>query len=93
MHFSVVDWANIASGVLAVSGAVFVGLKWLIKHYLSELRPNHGSSLHDKINKEIIPLLSELKAGIADIRNEITGLKVDGARLEGRFDQHIDDNL
>jgi len=30
----------------------FVGLvRWLVKHYLSELRPNGGSSLKDQVNR------------------------------------------
>jgi hypothetical protein len=26
------------------------GVRWLVKHYLSELKPNGGGSLKDKIN-------------------------------------------
>lgn len=30
----------------------FVGLvRWLVKHYLHELRPNGGSSLKDQVNR------------------------------------------
>lgn len=30
----------------------FVGLiRWLVKHYLSELRPNGGSSIKDQVNR------------------------------------------
>ena len=49
----------------------------LIKDYLSELKPNHGSSMRDDI--------------IA-IRNEMTEIKVDLSNLEGKFDQHIKEN-
>jgi len=78
---------NILQGIsaaLAIIGAVGFSFRWVIKHYLSELRPNHGSSLNDKINLEIIPLLKELRA-----HQEKIALKV--AKLEGRFEQHVDD--
>jgi len=78
---------NILQGIsaaLAIIGAFGFSFRWVIKHYLSELRPNHGSSLNDKINLEIIPLLKELRA-----HQEKIGLKV--AKLEGRFEQHVDD--
>jgi len=78
---------NILQGIsaaLAILGAIGLAFRWTIKHYLSELRPNHGSSLNDKINLEIIPLLKELRA-----HQEKIALKV--AKLEGRFEQHVDD--
>jgi hypothetical protein len=72
------------SAALAIFGAIGFGFRWTIKHYLSELRPNHGSSLNDKINLEIIPMLKDLR----DNQQKIA-LKV--AKLEGRFEQHVDD--
>jgi len=77
-------WLQSISAALAILGAAGFGLRWLIRHYLSELRPNHGSSLNDKINLEIIPLLKELRS-----HQEKIALKV--AKLEGRFEQHVDD--
>lgn len=50
---------------------------------MQELKPNHGTSLNDKINLEIIPLLKELRDN-----QQIISEKV--AYLEGRFDQHQD---
>jgi hypothetical protein len=50
----------------------------LVKDYLSELKPNHGSSLRDDI---------------ICIKTDLTSLKVDVATLEGKFDQHITENL
>ena len=78
---------NILQGVsaaLAIIGAIGFGFRWTIKHYLSELRPNHGSSLNDKINLEILPILRDLKSN-----QEKIAIKV--AKLEGRFEQHVDD--
>lgn len=32
-------------------GLSAAGVRWLVKHYLAELKPNGGGSLKDKINK------------------------------------------
>ncbi len=45
------DWVAIASGVCAVTGSLFMGLRWVIKSYLAELKPNGGSSLKDQMNR------------------------------------------
>lgn len=51
---SIPDWATTVSGVVAVLGSLAVTARILIKHlvrdYLSELRPNGGSSMKDKVN-------------------------------------------
>jgi hypothetical protein len=45
------DWAAIAVSVTTLLGALAVGIRHLVKHYLSELRPNGGSSLRDQVNR------------------------------------------
>ena len=45
------DWGAIATGVCAVSTSLFLGLRWVIKSYLSELKPNSGSSMKDQISR------------------------------------------
>jgi hypothetical protein len=45
------DWVAIATGVCAVSTSLFLGLRWVIKSYLSELKPNSGSSIKDQISR------------------------------------------
>ena len=45
------DWVAIASGVCAVSTSLLLGLRWVIKSYLSELKPNSGSSIKDQISR------------------------------------------
>ena len=43
------DWTGVAVAALTVIGS-FIGLvKWLVKHYLNELKPNSGSSMRDQI--------------------------------------------
>ena len=37
-------------------------MRWMVKHYLNELKPNGGSSIKDKVNKleEKVDLLTDL---------------------------------
>ena len=39
----------IAIGTVVSSAAL--GVRWLVKHYLQELKPNGGSSLKDQVNR------------------------------------------
>lgn len=43
------QWATTISGFLAVLLAVGAGFRWVVKHYLSELKPNGGHSMNDRI--------------------------------------------
>jgi hypothetical protein len=45
------EWAGLAVAATTLIGALAVGVRHLVKYYLSELRPNGGSSLKDKVNK------------------------------------------
>jgi hypothetical protein len=45
------DWAALAVSILTIVAVVAGSIKWLVKHYLSELKPNSGSSLKDQINR------------------------------------------
>ena len=45
------DYATIAVGVVTVLGGVTALIQFLVKHYLSELKPNGGGSLKDQINR------------------------------------------
>jgi len=48
---SAVDWAALFVSILTIISCVAMGIKWLVKHYLSELKPNSGTSMSDKINR------------------------------------------
>jgi len=56
------DWAGLAVAITTLIGALAMGVKHLTKHYLSELKPNGGSSIKDKVNhlEEKVDLLTEL---------------------------------
>lgn len=47
---SAMDWASFFVAVFSIVGSVALGIKWLVKHYLNELKPNGGSSLKDKVS-------------------------------------------
>jgi len=55
------DWAGLAVAITTLIGALAMGVKHLTKHYLSELKPNGGSSIKDKVNhlEEKVDLLTE----------------------------------
>ena len=55
------DWAGLAVAITTLIGALSMGVKHLTKHYLSELKPNGGSSIKDKVNhlEEKVDLLTE----------------------------------
>ena len=45
------DTAAIAVAVTTVIGSFIGSVRWLVKHYLAELKPNSGSSLRDQVNR------------------------------------------
>jgi hypothetical protein len=45
------DWAAFAVAISTLIGSLAVSIRWLVKHYLSELRPNSGSSLRDSVDR------------------------------------------
>lgn len=47
----VINWAEIAVALVTIAGSIAASIKWLVKHYLNELKPNHGSSLKDAVNR------------------------------------------
>lgn len=67
---SIADWATTVSGFLAVLLAVGAAFRWLVKNYLSEMKPNGGGSMRD----------------------DVTAIKVMLAKLEGKFEQHIEEH-
>ena len=44
------DWAGFIVALISIIGSVALGVKWLVKHYLNELKPNGGSSIKDKVS-------------------------------------------
>ena len=50
-YMTVQDWAALLLSVLTIVGIMAGGIKFLVKHYLSELKPNSGSSMKDQISR------------------------------------------
>lgn len=45
------DWAGLAVAVITIVTAFAGAIRWLVKHYLNELKPNGGSSIRDKVDR------------------------------------------
>jgi hypothetical protein len=45
------DWVALAVGGCAIASSLLLALRWVIKSYLAELKPNGGSSMKDQINR------------------------------------------
>lgn len=77
---NIADWAGTAASIAAVAAGIVAATTWLLrtwlKGYMYELKPNGGSSLKDSVNK---------------IATDMTELRISVARLEGRFNQHVDE--
>jgi len=61
-RMSALDWASFIVALTTIIGAVAIGVKWLVKHYLTELKPNGGLSIKDKVNalEEKVDFLTDL---------------------------------
>ncbi len=45
------DYAALSVAIISILGGVAAYVQFMIKHYLSELRPNGGSSIKDQVNR------------------------------------------
>jgi hypothetical protein len=45
------DYATLAVAVTTILGALLTAMRWLVKHYLAELKPNSGTSLRDSLDR------------------------------------------
>jgi hypothetical protein len=45
------EWAGIAVAVTTIVASFAGSVRWLVKHYLAELKPNSGSSLRDAVTR------------------------------------------
>ena len=46
------DWAALAVSIITILGGFVAAVRWLVKHYLAELKPNGGTSLRDEQNRQ-----------------------------------------
>ncbi len=45
------EWAGFAAGITTTLIGMLAGLRWLVKGWLNELRPNSGTSLKDQVTR------------------------------------------
>jgi len=45
------DWASLIVAILTIVSSIAFAIKWLVKHYLVELKPNSGSSRRDAVTR------------------------------------------
>lgn len=43
------DWAGLIVSVVTIVTAFVAAIRWLVSHYLNELKPNSGDSVKDRI--------------------------------------------
>jgi hypothetical protein len=45
------DWAAFFVAIFTLVGGLATAVRWMVKHYLAELKPNGGSSLKDSVDR------------------------------------------
>jgi len=48
---SAMDMAALAVAATTIIGSFIGSVRWLVKHYLAELKPNSGSSMRDELSE------------------------------------------
>jgi hypothetical protein len=76
------DWAALAVSVLTIVAVLAGAIKWLVKHYLAELKPNSGSSMKDQISR------LELRISEADVSRK--QMKEDHRVMKEKLDHMYD---
>ena len=81
---TLVDWAALCVSIITIISSVAYGIRWMVKHYLSELKPNSGSSLKDSVRR------LEIKIVEADEQRSRMDQKLD--KMYDVLLQHISNN-
>lgn len=45
------NWAAFGVALMTLLGGFSAAVRWLVKHYLAELKPNGGDSVKDQVNR------------------------------------------
>jgi hypothetical protein len=45
------EWAGLFVAIFTLIGGFATAVRWMVKHYLYELKPNSGSSIKDQVNR------------------------------------------
>lgn len=56
------DYATVAVAVCTIIGGFATAVRWMVKHYLAELKPNSGSSMRDELTglKHEVAIIKDL---------------------------------
>jgi hypothetical protein len=85
--------------LLSILGVVLAGLTWMIRAQIAqmkELKPNHGSSLRDAIDRiersqrEMTKDIRELRTQHGEINERLFNSV---GKVHGRLDEHIHDHM
>jgi hypothetical protein len=70
------DWASLIVAILTIVSSIGLSIKWLVKHYLSELKTNGGSSVKDQMNR---------------MEKELVEQKVESEKYRDRQERKLDE--
>ena len=45
------EWAAFTVAIMTIAAGFTAWVRWLVNHYLSELKPNGGGSVKDQVNR------------------------------------------
>lgn len=45
------DYATLIVAIMTIFGGFVTAVRWMVKHYLNELKPNGGSSIKDSVQR------------------------------------------
>lgn len=48
---SIQQWATLIVAIISIAVSFVTLVRWLVKHYLYELKPNGGTSMKDQVNR------------------------------------------
>lgn len=56
------EWAAFSVAITTLLGGFTAAVRWLVKHYLAELKPNSGSSMRDELTglKHEVAIIKDL---------------------------------
>ena len=76
------DWASLIVAILTIVSSIAFSIKWLVKHYLSELKTNGGSSVKDQMNR--------LEARVSEAEIVRNQMKEDHKIMKSKLDHMYD---
>jgi hypothetical protein len=76
------DWASLIVAILTIVSSIGLSIKWLVKHYLSELKTNGGSSVKDQMNR--------LEARVTEAETVRNQMKEDHKIMKAKLDHMYD---